>query len=101
MKTTRRYAHKLSLNRVCANTNAEQLHKDISEDVLKSVEAINFFVQNTSQSVDKIEMALPGLVLNKGLTWKEHAIVKKRIANIREAAGHFDEIAWNPYLLQS
>lgn len=91
---------KLSLNRVCANTNEEQIHKDISEDVLKSVEAINFFVQNTSQSMEKIEMALPGLVLNKGLTWKDHAIVKKRIANIREAAVRFDEIAWNPYLLQ-
>lgn len=92
---------KLSLNRVCANTNEEQLRKDISEDVLKNVEAINSFVQNTSQSITKIETALLGLVLNKKLTWKEHAIVKKRIADIREATGRFDEVAWNPNLLQS
>lgn len=92
---------KLSLNRVCANTNEEQLRKDISEDVLKNVEAINSFVQNTSQSIAKIETALLGLVLNKKLTRKDHAVVKKRIADIREAAGRFEEVAWNPNLLQS
>ena len=93
------YFLKISLNRICQNSDEDLSKIELPENIKEAVSGINDMVMQYEQSIGDLQLAIPGLV-KKLLLQPQMAVgFKKQLKNIQELITKINEITWNPWLL--
>lgn len=89
---------KLTLNRVCKNSEEEIEQEGVPENILTIIGSIDEFVVKTAEAVDQIKASAPNLWLGGAISRKDYLTVKKLAFNITEAVEKFTAVPWSSYL---
>lgn len=93
------YFLKISLNRICQNSDEDLSKIELPENIIEAVSGINDMVLQFEQSVGDLQLAIPGFV-KKLLLQPQMAVgLKKQLNNIQELITKINEITWNPWLV--
>ena len=93
------YFLKISLNRICQNSDEDLSKIELPENIKEAVSGINDMVMQYEQSAGDLQIAIPGFVKNLLLQPQMAVGLKKQLNNIQELITKINEITWNPWLV--
>ena len=93
------YFLKISLNRICKNSDEDFSKIEVPENIKDAVSGINDLVIKYEQFVGNMQIAIPGFVKDLLLQPQMAVGLKKRLNNIQELVTKIKEISWNPWLV--
>jgi hypothetical protein len=94
------YFLKVSLNRLCDNSEEDLSQADIPEEIIEMIKQLEMFISQIKVTTGSLNETLPSLHFGGALSASDYQIVKKQLCDLKELVEKFEKIDWNPIYIR-